>query len=72
MIYVGLREEDMGAFILAGLVFLITLAFSVFVFMGDMMSDETGLNGTSAGWWLLGGTVVSVAVASTHWLHIGW
>ena len=62
----------MGAFVVAGIVFVATLLWSTFVFMGDAMNDTTGLNGTSAGWWLLGGTIVSGLIAATHWVHMGW
>lgn len=62
----------MGAFILSVIVFVLTLLWSAFVLMSDAAGDITGLNGTTAGWWLLGGTLLSILIASSHWLHIGW
>ena len=63
----------MGAFIIAGLIFAITLALSALVLFGDAMSDTTGQGGTSAGWVLGGGILIAALVLASHWLpHIGW
>jgi hypothetical protein len=58
----------MGAFIVAAIVFFLTLGLSAVVFFGDAMSDETGTHGTSAGWWLMAGTGLAAVIAGSHWI----
>lgn len=62
----------MGAFFVAGFIFTCTLALSFFVLILDASNDTTGQQGTSAGWVLLAGTIVSALIASSHWWTITW
>lgn len=64
----------MGAFILAGIVFVLTIIATVLILFGNMMSDNVadGNSGAFIGVFVTG-TVISVVIAATHWLpHIGW
>lgn len=62
----------MGAFILAGIIVVITLLGTVVYIFGNAMSDTTGTNlNPFPG--LIGGLVLAAVVASSHWWpHIGW
>lgn len=62
----------MGAFILAGIIVVITIIATVVYIFGTAMSDVTG-QGSNPFPILIGGLVLAVLVAATHWLpHIGW
>lgn len=63
----------MGAFIIAGLVFVITVVLSVLTLFGDAMNDTRGDGGTSAGWVLGIGTICAALIAASHWMpNVGW
>ncbi len=62
----------MGAFILAGVVFLFTLAACALVIGASMMSDSpnSSISPTPI---FIGGTIVSALILASHWMpHIGW
>lgn len=62
----------MGAFIIAGIIVVITILITALRIFAAMMSDTTGndLNPVPG---LLGGLALAALVAATHWLpHIGW
>jgi hypothetical protein len=62
----------MGAFIIAGIAFAITIVVTVVTFGAASMS-ETGLDGPNPFVPLATGTIISALIAATHWLpHIGW
>ena len=62
----------MGAFILAGLVAVGTLAIAGIVLLADMMSDAPGTS-ISPGPVLVVGFGISGVIFASHWLpHIGW
>ena len=66
----------MGAFILAGLVFVVTLVVCVIGLMAAGMSDSpSGSDAVAADvlWWFIGGTCIAVLISATHFMsHIGW
>jgi hypothetical protein len=62
----------MGAFILAGLVFLGALALAFFWAFAQGMATAPVYDNTP---WhiLIGGSLLALAIGATHWLpHIGW
>lgn len=62
----------MGAYIISGIILVVTIIWSGLIFFADAMNDTTGNHGTTAGWWFLGGAMLSGAVLSTHFFSIGW
>ena len=64
------------AFIIAGIVFLISLGIFLFIYIASMMSDSPSASAdasSTATSVLIGGTIVAVLIASTHYLpHFGW
>ena len=61
----------MGAFILAGIVFVGTLALSGLMLFASMMSDSTD-NNMPITETLIGGTIIAVLIAASHWAHMTW
>lgn len=62
----------MGAFIIAGIVVVITILATVVYIFGNAMSDTTGQN-LNPFPILIGGLCLAALIAATHWLpHIGW
>lgn len=60
------------AFVLAVLVFIGTLAIAALMLFATYMST-TGQAGASPMPVLIGGTLLALAIAASHWLpHIGW
>lgn len=61
------------AFILAGVIFVITIVITAITAMGNMMSDNPSDN-NSGGFIIvfITGTAISAAFAASHWIHIGW
>jgi hypothetical protein len=63
----------MGAFIIAGIVFAVTVLATVAIIFADGMSDAPSVQGISPWPTLIGGSVISAMIAATHWMpHIGW
>lgn len=64
------------AFIIAGIVFFVTLVVCVFGLAASIMSDSpTAADDISSDvvWWFAGGVALTVLIAATHWLpRIGW
>lgn len=62
----------MGAFILAGLVFVGSLAAAFLVGFAEGMASAPVYTDTPLHI-LIGGSVLAVVIAATHWMpHIGW
>jgi hypothetical protein len=62
----------MWAFIVAGVVFVGTLAACGMILLGDAMSP-TGTGGMSPWPTFIAGSVLAVLIAASHWLpHFGW
>lgn len=62
----------MGAFIIAGLVFVGTLGLTFLVAFGQGMADAPVYDNTPL-YILVGGSVLSLLCVASHWgPHIGW
>jgi hypothetical protein len=62
----------MGAFIVAGVVFTITVLLSLLMLFAAGMSDQPGAE-SGAGGVFVGGTILSALILATHWMpSIGW
>ena len=62
----------MGAFIIAGLVFVGTLVLCAFMAFAAGMST-TGNSDVPVGATFITGTVIAALIAGSHWMpHIGW
>jgi hypothetical protein len=62
----------MAAFIIAAIIEVVTILATVVYIFGTAMSDTTGTNANPFPI-LIGGTVIAVLVAASHWLpRIGW
>ena len=62
----------MGAFILAGLVFVGTVLLVLIIGFANGMSDSPGTSISSVPT-LIGGTVISALILASHWMpHVGW
>lgn len=62
----------MGAFIVAGIAFIITVVITIVTLWAAEMS-ETGLDGPNPWVPLISGTVISGLIAASHWMpNIGW
>lgn len=62
----------MAAFIIAGIIAILTLFGTAIYIFGNAMSDTTGQNLNP---WpiLIGGLALAALVAGSHWIpHIGW
>lgn len=63
----------MGAFIIAGIIFFITLLICILAIFANGMSDAPSQSGISVWPAFIGGTLLSAIVLASHWLtHIGW
>jgi hypothetical protein len=64
----------MGAFIIAGVVFVLTLVACVIILWGASMKPAPSADDTApAKATFIGGTALSLLIAASHWLpHIGW
>lgn len=64
----------MGAFILAGIVAVGTLALSaLLLFANGMAAAPSASNAIAVGPVFWGGTILAALIAASHWLpHIGW
>lgn len=63
------------AFILAGLVFVVTIAISGLMLFASGMSDSPSASAEMGGqimWVFIGGTAISALIAASHWINIGW
>ena len=66
------RRCEVGAFILAAIIEVLTILATVLYIFGNAMSDTTGLN-LNPFPILIGGTVIALLVVASHWFpHIGW
>lgn len=61
----------MGAFIVAGIVFVCTLGLSALMLFAQGMSDNPSATLPVLPTFLVG-TGIALAIAATHWLHLGW
>lgn len=61
----------MGAFILAGVIFVLSVGAAAFVAFAEGMRTAPEYDNMPAVI-LIGGCVLAAIVASTHWVHIGW
>lgn len=63
----------MMAFVVAGIVFVVTVLAALFVMLGSGMSDNPSDN-SSAGFkttfWV--GTGLALLIAGSHWIHWTW
>lgn len=64
----------MGAFIIAGIVFVITVLISLVMLFGAGMSDSpSAAASVPVKATFITGTVIALLIAASHWLpHIGW
>lgn len=63
----------MLAFILAGVVFVCTLAVSALMLFAAGMSDSpSAAANVPVGTTFAIGTIIAVFIAASHWVHIGW
>jgi hypothetical protein len=64
----------MGAFILAGMVFVATILLSLLTLLGNGMSDNVADNNSGSFIIVFAvGTIISVLILGSHWApNIGW
>lgn len=63
----------MIAFILAGIVFVGTLAYCALMILAAGMSDSPSAAADIHPLPVfIGGTIIAALIAASHWLHIGW
>jgi uncharacterized membrane protein YdcZ (DUF606 family) len=63
----------MGAFIIAGIVFAVTIGATVLIVFADGMSDAPSMQGISPWPTLIGGSLISAMILASHWMpQIGW
>lgn len=63
----------MMAFVVAGIVFVVTVLAALFVLLGNGMSDNPSNNssaGFKATFWV--GTIISILIAGSHWISWSW
>lgn len=60
------------SFVVAAIIFVVTAVVSLLVAFGNMMSDAPGVNGGNPWPTLVGGTLLALVVASSHWWHFVW
>lgn len=62
----------MAAFIIAGIVFVVTILISAFMLFAAGMSDNTSESVPVTSTFVTG-TIIAILIATSHWLpHIGW
>lgn len=60
------------AFVLAGIVMVLTLAGVVLIIMADMNAPAPSMTSISPVPLLISGTVVAALLAASHFINIGW
>lgn len=53
--------------VIAGLVFVVTLLWCFFLGFASSMSDAPSQDGLDILPWFIGGTVISLLIAASHW-----
>ena len=61
----------MGAFILAGVVFIVSTALAFLVGFAQGMATAPHYDNTPI-YIFVGGIILAVAIALTHYIHLGW